>query len=81
MGQFGVPTETAKRLNQQHIGFINGNKKIDVITGQVQNKNFKSSGYEGYTENSQARVSGNKSYMPQDLFVCDPITGRKIIRK
>jgi len=52
-----------------------------VITGQVENKNFKNSGYEGYTETSQARVSGNKSYMPQDLFVCDPITGRKIIRK
>ena len=81
MGQFGVPTETRQKLNAQDINFVNRNRKVDIISGEVYNKNWKASGYEGYTESSQARISGNTSHMPQDLYVACPITGRKLIKK
>ena len=32
--------------------FKNYNKRIDIITGQILNKNYKASGYECFTENS-----------------------------
>ena len=82
MGQYDEPTETAKFTKSKHdIKFINRNKRIDIITGEILNNNYKNSGYEAYTENAQARISNNKSYMPQDLYVSCPITGRRIIQK
>ena len=32
--------------------FKNYNKRIDIITGQILNNNYKASGYECFTENS-----------------------------
>lgn len=81
MGQFAVPAETAQLSQKEEIRFVNRNKRIDIITGEILNNNYKNSGYEAYTEGSQARISGNKSYMPQDLYVACPITGRRIIKK
>ena len=82
MGHFDGPAETAKLMQgKQDIKFINRNKRIDIITGEILSNNYKNSGYEAYTENSQARISSNKSYMPADLYVSCPITGRRIIQK
>ena len=83
MGQYAEPKEALRRHQESKpdIKFINRNKRIDIITGEILNNNYKNSGYEAYTESSQARNSHNKSYMPQDLYVSCPITGRKIIQK
>ena len=63
--------------------FKNQNQRIHIITGEILNNNYKNSGYEAYTQGNQNRLSGQQKmmYMPQDLYVTDPITGRRIIRK
>lgn len=61
--------------------YRNNNQRIDVITGQIKDKNYKSFGYDGFTESSQVMRNHNKTRLPSDLHVSDPITGRTIIRK
>lgn len=48
MKQFKNPREQGT-LNRQ-ANFKNYNKRIDIITGQILNNNYKSSGYECFTE-------------------------------
>jgi hypothetical protein len=47
----------------------------------MQDKNQKTYGYERFTEKNHHMTSGNRMVMPQDLYVTDPITGRKLIKK
>ena len=47
----------------------------------MKDPNVKMSGYETFTETVQHRTSGDVSYLPQDLYVACPITGRRIIKK
>ena len=54
---------------------------MHVITGEVLNTNQKMAGYERFTEQKQHRVSANQTVLPQDLYVHDPITQRKILKK
>ena len=81
MQQFNDPIQTAAAVKKAQPIFKNYNKRIDIITGQILNNNYKSSGYEAFTENKQSRTSGDRCYMPQDIFVTCPITGRRIIAK
>ena len=41
--------------------------------------NYKASGYEAFTEKTQARNSGDRSHFPPDRQVSCPITGRMVI--
>ena len=66
---------------QQQPVYKNYNERVDIITGEVLDKNDKNAGYERFTEKPQAMASSNKSQLPSDLTVRDPITGRDIIRK
>ena len=53
MGQYSGPTEAAlESKSRKDIKFTNRNKRIDIITGEILNNNYKNSGYEAYTENS-----------------------------
>lgn len=61
--------------------YTNYNQKVDLISGAILDKNQKSFGYERYTEKNHHMKSANQSYYPQDLYVQDPITGRKLIKK
>ena len=54
--------------------------KFNVLTNQ--DKNGPTQGYETYSETQSAsRRSNNVCYLPQDLYVECPITGRKIMKK
>ena len=61
--------------------YKNYNERVHVITGDLLDRNDKNSGYERYTEKSQSFATANKSLLPSDLTVRDPITGRDIVRK
>ena len=61
--------------------YKNYNQRVHVITGEVLDKNSKSAGYECFTESNQAVNSANKTVLPSDLTVRDPITGRDIVRR
>ena len=50
MRQFRDPKDQNGSARQAP--FKNYNKRIDIITGQILNKNYKASGYECFTENS-----------------------------
>ena len=61
--------------------FKNYNEKVDIISCQVLNKNDKNWGFDRWTENRQNTRSGNVAFMPQDMNVTCPITGRNIVRR
>ena len=50
MRQFRDPKDQNGSARQAP--FKNYNKRIDIITGQILNNNYKASGYECFTENS-----------------------------
>jgi hypothetical protein len=77
MFQFKDPKDQLGAIRQAK--FKNYNKRIDIITGQILNNNYKASGYECFTENRQSRTSGDKPVWPADRVVSCPITGRHII--
>jgi hypothetical protein len=52
MGRFEEPKEVYKQDARPPIQFVNRNKRIDIITGEILNNNYKSSGYEAYTESN-----------------------------
>jgi hypothetical protein len=55
---------------------------VDIISGQVYNQNHRGAAFEGYSQDPQHKKSGNRTgFMPADLYVEDPITGRRLIRK
>ena len=60
--------------------YKNYNQRVDVITGQICDKNQKNAGYERFTEGSQAQNSSNINALPSDLTVRDPVTGRDIVK-
>jgi hypothetical protein len=78
MDEFKSPFDPSYKSTGLH-KFKNYNRRIDIITGQILNNNYKSSGYECFTENSQSRYSGNQTYERPDRTVSCPITGRNII--
>ena len=78
MDNYRVPNSRPVQVQPR---FKNYNKRIDIITGEILNNNYKKSGYEAYTESNQHRISGNQSYLPADTHVQCPITGRVIIKK
>ena len=49
--------------------YKNYNQRVDVITGQLLDKNDRNSGYERFTENTQSRTSANQSVLPSDMSV------------
>ena len=61
--------------------YVNHNAKINVITGEIEDRNQKNCGYERFTENSQRMKSSNNTVLPADLVVACPITGRPIAKK
>lgn len=61
--------------------YKNYNERVDIITGQVYDKNKRSYGFEGFSEDPQHKKSQNQTILPSDLYVSDPITGRKIIKR
>ena len=61
--------------------YKNYNQKINVITGEIEDINKKNVGYERFTESNQHLKSHNKSSLPADLAITDPITGRTIARR
>ena len=69
-----------KQKNEQPV-YKNYNQKVNVITGQIEDINFKQCGYERFTEKEQHMSSKNKSVLPADLYVACPITGRPIVKK
>lgn len=77
MTQFADPK---KQQSKDMPTYKNYNQRVDIITGQVYDKNKRSYPFEGYSEDPQHKVSQNKTNLPQDLYVTDPITGRRIIR-
>ena len=77
MDQFRSPNDPI--LNKHQPIFKNYNKRIDIITGQILNNNYKASGYECFTESRQNRFSGDQGFMRADRTVSCPITGRAII--
>ena len=64
MGQFMDPKETAAVERKVQPAFKNYNKRVDIISGQINDPNVKMSGYEAFTEGAQSRTSGDISYMP-----------------
>ena len=58
--------------------FKNYNQRIDVITGELYDKNHRGCGYEGWNEYGQGRISQNKTVLLNTKVINDPITGRKI---
>ena len=52
MDQFSDPVERQRADKRSQPAFKNYNKRIDIITGQILNNNYKSSGYEAFTEAS-----------------------------
>ena len=78
MDEFKSPSDPSYKTQGGH-RFKNYNKRLDIITGQILDNNYKSSGYECFTENSQARISGDQAYMRPIRMVSCPITGRNII--
>ena len=61
--------------------YKNYNEKVDLFSGQVRDTNSKNFGFERYTEKNGHMKSGNQSSWPQDLYVTDPITGRRLAKK
>ena len=49
--------------------YKNYNERVDIITGELLDKNTKNAGYERFTEASQSMASSNKNQMPSDLAV------------
>ena len=78
MKEFARPM--GKEAKQQP-EYMNYNQKVDIISGQILDKNAKTFGFERYTDKNHHFKSANQSYLPQDLYVQDPITGRKLIKK
>jgi hypothetical protein len=78
MGEFAKPS--GKQQTHQPV-YKNYNEKVDLITCEVLDKNQKTFGYERFTEKNHHMKSGNQMTLPQDLYVQDPITGRKLIKK
>ena len=76
MNQFNSQKQTTSQPS-----YKNYNEKVNVITGQVEDRNFKQCGYERFTEKEQHLSSKNKSVLPTDLYVACPITGRPIVKK
>ena len=76
MNQFN----TGKPKQEQPV-YKNYNQKVNVITGQIEDRNSKPCGYERFTEKDQHMTSKNKSALPADLYVACPITGRPITKK
>ena len=76
MQQFKAPDATWVKPQPK---FKNYNSRVHIITGQILNNNYKASGYEAFTEKSQARASGDKAFFPPDRQVSCPITGRMVI--
>ena len=61
--------------------YKNYNQRVDIITGAVYSHNKRGAAFEGYSEDPQHKKSGNQTkFVPADLYVEDPITGRKLIR-
>jgi hypothetical protein len=46
----------------------------------VQDKNKVASLFDGWTETPAKRISGNITKLPTDMFLTDPITGRKLTK-
>ena len=78
MNQFSV--KDASHDKEQPV-YKNLNAKINVITGDIEDRNQKNCGYERFTENSQRMKSSNNTVLPADLVVACPITGRPIAKK
>lgn len=78
MSQF-APYE--KRPQKAEPAYKNYNQTVDIITGQIKDKNLKQFGFEKFTENTQRLQSSNKTVFPQDMYVHDPIAHRNIMRK
>eukprot|EP00347_Sterkiella_histriomuscorum_P003755 403363074 len=77
MSQFQHPQ---KQLMKEQPTYKNYNQRVDIITGQVYDQNKRSYTFEGYSDEPQHKRSQNQTILPSDLYVTDPITGRKIIR-
>lgn len=61
--------------------YKNYNERVDIITGQVYNQNKRGAAFEGFSEDPQHKRSSNVTkHVPLDLYVEDPITGRRLIR-
>jgi len=54
---------------------------VDIITGEVLDRNGKNFGFERFTEKGQNMKSGDSTKFPVDYHVQDPITGRKIVQR
>lgn len=76
--QFANP----KSVDQKHQPrFKNYNERVDVILGQVKDQNHRTAPFEAFTEDKQHKTSYNQTkFLPADLYVECPITGRKLIR-
>mmetsp|Transcript_31087 Transcript_31087/g.30543 ORF Transcript_31087/g.30543 Transcript_31087/m.30543 type:complete len:81 (+) Transcript_31087:381-623(+) len=61
--------------------YKNYNQRVDIITGQLYDQNKRSYPFEGFNEESQKKQSKNVTTLPQDLYLMDPITGRKIMQR
>ena len=77
--QFANPQSQPQREQPR---FKNYNQRIDVISGQKFDHNHRSgAGFEAFTENKQHMKSYNQTkFVPADLYIEDPITGRRLIR-
>jgi hypothetical protein len=77
--QFAHPKSVESKYGQQR--FKNYNQRVDVISGKVYDQNHRTAPFEAFTEANQHKVSYNQTkFIPADLYVECPITGRKLIK-